>query len=140
MKKNMQGFTLIELMIVVAIIAILAAIALPAYQNYVARSQVVAALGEITAAKTQFEVFVNDGAPAADFTAANLGLQAAPTERCSAYTVTAGTTGSIACTVVGGSIANGATVTWTRAATGAWACTATGGGLAQATHVPRECQ
>ncbi|MFP7117363.1 prepilin-type N-terminal cleavage/methylation domain-containing protein, partial [Xanthomonas hortorum] len=59
--KKQQGFTLIELMIVVAIIAIiaiLAAIALPAYQNYVAKSQVAAALAEITPGKTQYEVMV----------------------------------------------------------------------------------
>ena len=42
--KNQKGFTLIELMIVVAIIAILAAIALPAYQDYTARAQASEAL------------------------------------------------------------------------------------------------
>jgi type IV pilus assembly protein PilA len=54
--KRQSGFTLIELMIVVAIVAILAAIALPAYQSYTKRakfSEVIAATGS---AKTAFEV------------------------------------------------------------------------------------
>src|SRR5690554_4246054 len=58
MKKSMQkGFTLIELMIVVAIIAILAAIAIPAYQDYVVRSQVSEGASLASGAKTALAEF-----------------------------------------------------------------------------------
>ena len=52
MKRMQQGFTLIELMIVVAIIGILAAVAIPAYQDYTIRAKVTEGVGLAAAAKT----------------------------------------------------------------------------------------
>jgi type IV pilus assembly protein PilA len=62
LKRTQQGFTLIELMIVVAIIGILAAIAIPAYQDYTARAQMSEAMSLASGLKTAVtEVYTQDG-------------------------------------------------------------------------------
>ena len=64
MKRMQQGFTLIELMIVVAIIGILAAVALPAYQDYTVRAKVSEVLLAISACRTSItEVYQSGGTP-----------------------------------------------------------------------------
>lgn len=77
MRKNQHGFTLIELMIVVAIIGILAAIAVPMYLNYVVRSQVSGGLSLAAGAKTAVtETYQTRGAFPGNNTAAGLEVAA----------------------------------------------------------------
>ena len=93
LKKVQKGFTLIELMIVVAIIGILAAIAIPAYQDYTIRSQVTEGLNLAAAAKASVtESFANNGTWPLDNAAAGLNI---PTDIAGKYvtsvTITDGT-------------------------------------------------
>lgn len=131
MNKNQKGFTLIELMIVVAIIGILAAIALPAYQNYTDKAKFTEVINATAAAKSAVEVCAQVEGDVAVCDAGTKGIPAAVTgddARVSlaivdgAITATAsvdsGLTGNIALTPV---LANGS-VTWTSVCTPATLC------------------
>ena len=135
--KKQQGFTLIELMIVVAIIAILAAIALPAYQNYVAKSQVTAGLADIRGGVTAYEEGIQSGSAEDPTDLTVLGL-AESTARCAieatgAFSDDGGQT--IACTLKGNPRVVDQDVTLTRTASGAWNCTSS----VEAKYLPTGC-
>ena len=141
MNTMQKGFTLIELMIVVAIIGILAAIAIPAYQDYVSKSKATAALADIAAGKTSYELKFTEVGAAGITGVGDIGLKSS-TGNCSAISVTAPNasgvaTGAISCTINNpGRLGTNATIAFNRAADGTYACTAT---VMDAKYKPAGC-
>lgn len=149
MKKVQRGFTLIELMIVVAIIGVLAIIALPLYQAYVAKSQASRVMGEAGALKVAVDTCLNDGRSVLGALVTQCQLQATGStlldgaKQDGSTAVVAGTgvpQVTIATPVTGvatiiATFANLAvsdlqqagtnTLTWARSTDGSWSCTST---------------
>jgi type IV pilus assembly protein PilA len=128
-RRSNAGFTLIELMIVVGIIAILAAIAIPQYQIYVARSQATAGLSDINPGRTAYELLIDAGVQTGSSYANvdNLNLPLT-TPRCD-ITASAPTNGlgSITCNFINSSTlltTNKGSISWQRDSSGDWSCVA----------------
>lgn len=130
-----SGFTLIEILIVAAIIGVLALIAWPAYQDHIIRSQITAALADISPGKTLFESrLLANGIEDSDI--ADVGLLPSTTH-CSSINLVSGETGHIECALAGHPMIQGRSLRIQREAAGQWYCVSPDG--VPARYLPPHC-
>lgn len=140
--QNQQGFTLIELMIVIAVIGILSGIALMQYQNFVVKSQLTSAVAELNGARPQYELIMNEGSASGSgvYTVTNMFFST--TSKFCNYAVHAPISGvaqpALECELTG--VANaikGESVFLNRDVTGKWNCSTSAG--VSSKYKPMDC-
>ena len=147
LRAAQKGFTLIELMIVVAIIGILAAVALPAYQDYTVRAKVTEGLTLASSAKLAVAENASNGknfdsgwvAPTATAAVSSLGIDQTTGRITITYTTAAGNGTIIMIPTAGGAALAGSASASTVPTAGsvAWSCT---GGTLAAKYRPAQCR
>ncbi|MGL4927241.1 MAG: pilin [Plesiomonas shigelloides] len=144
MKAVNKGFTLIELMIVVAVIGVLAAIAIPQYQNYVAKAELGTALSATSSLKTNVEDYIANNGTFPDGTTANqspadLGATQPNTGVISFDKPTTSIKFTFNPTGNSEKINNAVLSLQRTAATGAWTCSVSGGTNITSAILPKGC-
>jgi type IV pilus assembly protein PilA len=143
-KKMQQGFTLIELMIVVAIIGILAAIAIPAYQDYMIRSKVTESMAAAAACKSSVtEYYQSQGSFPADISAA--GCSSVATKYVASLVVTNGVISVTTAADLGNSGANSKVLAMSPITDGTgnlteWNCKSASGTTIATKYLPALCR
>lgn len=119
--KKQNGFTLIELMIVVAIIGVLSAIAVPAYKDYVSKSELASGFASVKSIITPAELYIQEnGALTADPTVLGVSADA------NSLGVLATTTANVVTFTHDNGAVAGAVFTYTRDASTGWTCALSG--------------
>ena len=126
--KKIQGVTLIELMIVMAIIGMIVLVATPFYRDYTLRSQITSALSEINKAKIEYEMLLSRSESDDFFTPQNIGLTSSP--YCNFEVAAPGDLGgqprAISCIFREHTDMFGSRINLARSAIGQWSCVVEG--------------
>lgn len=140
-RSTQSGFTLIEVMIVIAVVGILAFIAVISYQTYIRKSQIMAVYQEINHFRLPYQILINDGEGVIGFTPTGLNM---PTQaKYCQFSVTAPnadavTTNAVICQIQNLSYLSNQTLSLDRRADGSWQCRASSG-IATA-YLPKACR